>query len=81
VERTHRWRPVRPLWYVRPMHHGTTELAAYFGVARQTVMRWIQSGELPAKRRGRGAYVVKRSDAERFAKSHNMLTDPKALRG
>lgn len=43
------------------------EVAAMFGVSRDSVQRWIDSGELPARRLGKRSIRVMRDDLERFA--------------
>lgn len=45
--------------------YGLKEAAAYLGVSRQSIWRWINSGHLPAQRVGiKGAYRIRRDDLD-----------------
>lgn len=65
--------PTRNVRYVRNVRNdadtllSTTEVAALCGVAAMTVVRWIDSGALPAVRTPGGWRRVRRADAERHA--------------
>ena len=45
----------------------TTQVATEFGKARQSVLRAIKNGTLPAQRIGR-AWVIRHADARKWAK-------------
>ena len=43
----------------------TKEAAEYLGVSRQTILRWIWSGQLPAHRLG-NKYYLRRADLDKM---------------
>ncbi|MCB2213486.1 helix-turn-helix domain-containing protein [bacterium] len=58
--------------------HTPAEVAAAFQVGRTTVYRWIRSGDLPARRRGR-RYLIQDDDLHSFfARVRERMTAPAA---